>query len=82
MMMTIPRAAFGVFALLFTVATVDVARARAQTTTVTSTTPMTLTLSTLTLLTSPPLLDETSFQLCFTLSPSLRREQCDQIGHF
>jgi len=37
MMMTIPRAAFGVFALLFTVATVDVARARAQTTTVTST---------------------------------------------
>ena len=37
MTMTIPRAAFGVFALLFTVATVDVARARAQTTTVTST---------------------------------------------
>jgi hypothetical protein len=37
MMMTIPRAAFGVFALLFTVATVDVSRARAQTTTVTST---------------------------------------------
>ena len=37
MMMTIPRAAFGMFALLFTVATVDVARARAQTTTVTST---------------------------------------------
>ena len=37
MMMTIPRAAFGVFALLFTVATVDVARARAQSTTVTST---------------------------------------------
>jgi hypothetical protein len=37
MMMTIPRAAFGVFALLFTVATVDVARARAQTTTVTPT---------------------------------------------
>ena len=31
MMMTIPRAAFGVFALLFTVATVDVSRARAQT---------------------------------------------------
>ena len=37
MMMTIPRAAFGVFALLFTVATVDVSRARAQTTTVTAT---------------------------------------------
>ncbi len=37
MMMTIPRAAFGVFALLFTVATVDVSRAMAQTTTVTST---------------------------------------------
>ena len=37
MMMTIPRAAFGVFALLFTVATVDVSRARAQTTTVTPT---------------------------------------------
>jgi len=37
MMMTIPRAAFGVFALLFTVATVDVARARAQATTVTPT---------------------------------------------
>jgi hypothetical protein len=37
MMMTSPRAAFGVFALLFTVATVDVARARAQTTTVMST---------------------------------------------
>lgn len=37
MMMTIPRAAFGVFAVLFTVATVDVSRARAQTTTVTST---------------------------------------------
>jgi hypothetical protein len=36
-MMTIPRAAFGVFALLFTVATVDVSRAMAQTTTVTST---------------------------------------------
>ncbi len=32
MMMTIPRAAFGVFALLFTVATVDVSRAMAQTT--------------------------------------------------
>jgi hypothetical protein len=37
MMMTIPRAAFGVFALLFTVATVDVSRAMAQTTTVTPT---------------------------------------------
>jgi hypothetical protein len=37
MMMTISRAAVGVFALLFTVATVDVARARAQSTTVTST---------------------------------------------
>lgn len=37
MMMTIPRAAFGVFALLFTVATVDVSRAWAQTTTVTAT---------------------------------------------
>ncbi|WP_309672422.1 hypothetical protein [Gemmatimonas sp.] len=37
MMMTIPRAAFGVFALLFTVATIDVSRAMAQTTTVTST---------------------------------------------
>ena len=37
MMMTISRAAFGVFALLFTVATVDVSRALAQTTTVTST---------------------------------------------
>jgi hypothetical protein len=35
--MTIPRAALGVFALLFTVATVDVSRARAQTTTVTAT---------------------------------------------
>ncbi|WP_411281424.1 hypothetical protein [Gemmatimonas sp.] len=32
MMLTIPRAAFGVFALLFTVATVDVSRAMAQTT--------------------------------------------------
>ncbi len=37
MMMTIPRAAFGVFALLFTVATVDVSRAMAQATTVTPT---------------------------------------------
>ena len=37
MMMTIPRAAFGVFALLFTVATVDVSRAKAQTSTITST---------------------------------------------
>ncbi|QJR34423.1 hypothetical protein [Gemmatimonas groenlandica] len=37
MMMTIPRAAFGVFALLFTVATVDVSRAMAQSSTVTST---------------------------------------------
>ena len=37
MMMPMPRAAFGVFALLFTVATVDVALARAQATTVTST---------------------------------------------
>lgn len=37
MMMTIPRAAFGMFALLFTVATIDVSRAMAQTTTVTST---------------------------------------------
>ncbi len=37
MMMTIPRAAFGVFALLFTVATVDVSRAMAQTTTITPT---------------------------------------------
>lgn len=37
MMMTIPRAAFGVFALLFTVATVDVSRAMAQTTTLTPT---------------------------------------------
>ena len=37
MTMTIPRAALGVFALLFTVATVDVSRARAQTTTVTAT---------------------------------------------
>lgn len=36
MMMTIPRAAFGVFALLFTAATIDVSRALAQTT-VTST---------------------------------------------
>lgn len=32
MTMTIPRAAFGVFAFLFTVATVDVSRAMAQTT--------------------------------------------------
>jgi len=37
MMMSIPRAAFGVFALLFTVATVDVSRARAQAMTVTPT---------------------------------------------
>ena len=37
MMMTMSRAAFGVFALLFTVATVDVSRVRAQTTTVTPT---------------------------------------------
>ncbi len=37
MMMTIPRAAFGVFALLITVATVDVSRAMAQTTTLTPT---------------------------------------------
>ena len=37
MMMTIPRAAFGVFALLFTAATVDVSRALAQSSTVTPT---------------------------------------------
>jgi len=37
MTMTIPRAAFGVFAFLFTVATVDVSRAMAQKTTVTPT---------------------------------------------
>ena len=37
MMITIPRAAFGVFALLFTVATVDVSRAMAQTTTLSPT---------------------------------------------
>jgi len=37
MTMTIPRAAFGVFAFLFTVATVDASRAMAQTTTITPT---------------------------------------------
>jgi hypothetical protein len=37
MTMTIPRAAFGVFALLVTVATIDVSRAMAQTTTITPT---------------------------------------------